>query len=394
MSRNYPSLIIVLLLFLFGSCKKNSSVDSDLFPSINETFKGKIDLNNLPNYENQNVPAYITKDNTNGNVISNEKAILGRVLFYDTNFSLDNSISCGSCHLQQFAFGDTALGSKGVLGGVTPRHSMRLINGRFGEETHFFWNERVKSLEEQTTKPMRGNEEMGFSGLAGRPNFDDLLFKLSGVHYLGDFFTYVYGDNKITEARIQECLAQFVRSIQSFDSKYDVGRAQVANDAIDFPNFSSQENLGKQLFLKAPVFDSSGQRIAGGLGCAGCHRPPEFDIDPATGNNGFFMSRNGSMVDLDNTRAPSLRDVVGPNGTLNTPLMHTASIFNLVGLLMHYNNIQANSINTKLDNRLQINGHGQQLNLTVEETEAVITFLKTLTGSDVYTNEKWSNPFL
>ena len=40
---------------------------------------------------------------------------------------------------------------------------------------------------------------------------------------------------------MQECLAQFVRSIQSFDSKFDAGRSQVANDNVPFPNYTPEE---------------------------------------------------------------------------------------------------------------------------------------------------------
>ncbi|MBK8494898.1 MAG: cytochrome-c peroxidase [Chitinophagaceae bacterium] len=49
-------------------------------------------------------------------------------MFYDTNLSIDNSISCANCHKQQFAFSDTAIASSGVVGGSTGRHSMRLVN--------------------------------------------------------------------------------------------------------------------------------------------------------------------------------------------------------------------------------------------------------------------------
>lgn len=68
---------------------------------------GVIDLNDVFDYENQSVPNYITKDNTTtGNEITNGGATLGRVLFYDKKLSSDETISCASCHLQEFAFGD------------------------------------------------------------------------------------------------------------------------------------------------------------------------------------------------------------------------------------------------------------------------------------------------
>ena len=92
---------------------------------------GTIDLNDLPNYADQPVPDYITKDNGINNPITDEGAALGRVLFYDKQLSLNGSISCGSCHLQEFGFSDTAQVSLGLDGGVTGRHAMRLINASF-----------------------------------------------------------------------------------------------------------------------------------------------------------------------------------------------------------------------------------------------------------------------
>ena len=136
----------------------------------------------------------------------------------------------------------------------------------------------------------------------------------------------------INEDKIQRALAQFVRSIQSFDSKFDVGLSEQPNLNAPFSNFTPQENLGKQLFLASPP--------NGGAGCASCHAPPEFDIDPNTLNNGI-IGVIGSTTDIDliNTRSPSLRDIVNPDGSLNGPLMHDGSMTSLLQVIDHYNNI-------------------------------------------------------
>ena len=76
---------------------------------------GTVDLNNLLNYEDQNTPSYVIEDNTpQDNELSDAGATLGRVLFYDKKLSKDNTIACASCHLQEYAFGDTAIVSTGV----------------------------------------------------------------------------------------------------------------------------------------------------------------------------------------------------------------------------------------------------------------------------------------
>jgi cytochrome c peroxidase len=345
---------------------------------------GVVNLTQLHNYANQSRPAYITRDNTPGNnAITDAGATLGRILFYDKRLSRNSTVSCSSCHEQSRGFGDDATASLGV-NGSTGRHSMRLINSRFANEPKFFWDERAESLEIQTTQPIQDHVEMGFSGTSGDPAFADLVTRLTAIPEYRVLFAMTFGNATITETRVQRSLAQFVRSIQSFDSKYDIGRAQV-NDNQPFPNFTAAENAGKALFLNPPG-------PGGGAGCAGCHAPPEFAIDPNSRNNGVIGVIAGG-IDLTNTRSPSLRDSVGPGGQSNGGLMHDASKATLADVINHYNAIPA--VNTNLDPRLQRpNGGGpQNLNLTQNQKDNLAAFLRTLTGTNVYTDEKWATPF-
>ncbi len=387
----YYVLLLSLLLF---SCKDtlDTAVTADPYTEIKKALS--IDPAALENYAAQGKPAYVNKDNTAANPITDKAATLGRVLFYDKNLSVNNSFSCASCHKQEFAFGDTAVSSLGVDNGRTIRHSMRLINSRFANEAKFFWNERAASLEAQTIIPIQDHLELGFSGQTGRGNMTSLITKLGGIGYYKELFKLAYGDATITEARMQTALAQFIRSIQSFDSKYDVGRAQAPNDGAPFPNFTAQENAGKNLFLAPPIFNGNSERIGGGFGCQGCHQAPEFDIDPNSRNNGFIGVIGSTQIDLDNTRSPSLRDILNTSGVANTPFMHTAVPMNMRQVLAHYNSIAAAPRNTNLDPRLKPNNLGQNLQMTPAEIDAMVAFLRTLTGKDVYTNKKWGNPFL
>lgn len=344
-----------------------------------------IDLDNLYPYSSQSVPAYITKQNTPANnAISDRGATLGRVLFYDKQLSLNGQIACASCHIQAYGFSDTAVRSRGFDNGLTSRHSMRLVNARFGTSPRFFWDERAPTLEAQTTQPIQDHLEMGFSGTNGQPAIDSMLRRLANLPRYQTLFNFVFGDGQITETRVQLALAQFVRSIQSFDSKYDIGRAQVNNDAAPFPNFTAEENAGKALFLAPPP--------AGGAGCQGCHRAPEFDIDPLSQNNGIVGRAGGAAgVELNNTRAPSLRNLLNAAGELNGPMMHTGQFTNLEQVVNHYNLVPQVQGNTNLDPRLA--GPGGNLQLTPTERLQLVAFLRTLTGTDVYTNPRWSNPF-
>lgn len=354
-------------------------------------FGGRIDLNNLDNFASQTVPNYITKINDGGNPITDEGATLGRALFYDPALSIDDTVSCSSCHLQSVGFSDLDVVSQGVEGGLTGRHSMRLINTQFADETNFFWDERATSHEAQESQPLQDHNEHGFSGENGRPDFADLVVKLEGLDYYQELFDFVYGDTNITEERLQQSLSQFVKSIQSFDSKFDEGRAQVNNNAADFPNFTADENAGKTLFLQNPN--------NGGAGCNACHRAPEFDIRPGSNHNGVVgVAGSATEFDFTNTRSPSLRDLVSPDGAPNGPFMHDGSLATLMDVVEHYNMIEApagvnqNQFLNTIDNRLRPGGNLQNLNLTDTEKAQLVAFLLTLTGTSIYQDAKLSDP--
>lgn len=394
----FSPILFFILFIAFTSCSDDND-DPNLYlpiavsyPNVEAAFGDRLNLNALNNYANQAIPAYITKDNSILNRISDKGATLGRVLFYDKNLSSNNTISCSSCHNQANAFGDTNVVSTGV-NCSTGRHSMRLINTRFAVENKFFWDERAASLEIQTTMPIKDHGEMGFSGTNGDQDFSGLTTKLGNIGYYKELFQFVYGSEEVTENKIQLALAQFIRSIQSFDSKYDFGRVLAPNNNAPFANYTAQENLGKNLFNQPPVFDANSIRTGGGVGCAGCHAAPEFDIDPNSRNNGIIGTIAGVGIDITNTRAPSLRDLVKTNGTTNGSMMHTGIISSLQAAIGHYGTINIAPGNTNLDPRLRPNGIGQKLNLNATEVDALIAFLRTLSGTNVYVDAKWSTPF-
>lgn len=159
----FPFSVLVLLA---TSCAEDEPLNLNDQPgpgtgSIDEVFNGQLDLSDPFNYATQAVPDYINRDNTGGNQITDAGATLGRVLFYDQALSSDFTVSCASCHRQSLAFGDSDVASVGVAG-TTARHSMRLVNARFGNEARFFWDERAATLEEQAVQPIQDHIEMGF----------------------------------------------------------------------------------------------------------------------------------------------------------------------------------------------------------------------------------------
>lgn len=389
--RPYKSLffLIVAISLLLHSCTSTDDYTPTNGQILQEAFGNRIDLNAVINYRNTQIPDYINFKNQ-GNRIENRKALLGRVLFYDKNLSIDNSVSCASCHQQQHAFSDTNTGSIGV-NGTTPRHSMRLINVAFQQGNNYFWDERANSLESQVIQPIKDHIEMGYSNQNGGLPFESLLEKLNNTSYYPILTHHGFNESVITEEHLIDALANFVRSIQSFDSKYD--QAVQADGTIigPFSNFTPSENRGAFLF--------NTRKQNGGAGCVDCHKAPEFAIKDNIHNNGVIASLiDPTVLDHNNTRSPTLRDLFNSEGILNTPLMHNGSMTTAMQMIEHYNAISMENqilLDPLLFDSVGPNGPvGQQLNLNNTDKQALIDFLKTLSGENLYTDPKWSNPFI
>jgi len=344
-----------------------------------------IDVNRLDNYANPVLPAYYDAtvaalDNSpNNNPINDRVATLGRVLFYDKRLSVNDTTACASCHQQANGFDDPNRFSTGFSGtAFTSAHAMRLGNIRYYRPGTMFWDKRAASLELQVSQPIIHPIEMGFDATHGGINA--LLTKLAASTYYPDLFTLAFGNSAITEARIQQALAQFTRAMISAASRWDTAYAQVFNAAapnrnlnVALAGFSASEELGHQLFMTGP-----GQ---GGAGCAACHQPPTFGLAANSLSNG---------LDANETRifkSPSLKNV-----GLSRAFMHDGRFSTLEQVIEHYNSGIQNG--PALDNRLKTPGGAPlRLNLTQNEKAALVAFLLTLNDNNLTTDAKFSNPF-
>lgn len=336
----------------------------------------------LPNY--LMVPPINAQDNTPANnTITDWGATLGRVLFYDTQLSINHSISCSSCHKQESSFSDDRVLSEGFEGGKTGRHSMSLVQAGYYQNRHFFWDERAATLEDQVLMPIQDGVEMGM-------NLDTLVARLSSTDYYPILFKRAYGDADITASRISRSLSQFVRSIISYQSKYDEGRSAFpavfnGQGNTPFANFTAEENLGKQIFF-TPSPD--------GAGCAACHGTDNF-VAPGPRNNGLDSDPTdlgvGGFTGISALEAkfkvPSLRNIA-----LTAPYMHDGRFATLEKVIGHYSEgIQSHPA---LDPPLvRPNGLPNFFNFSQEQRNGLIAFLKTLTDDTIGSEEKWSDPF-
>jgi cytochrome c peroxidase len=342
-----------------------------------------IDLAAPANYAAPTLPAYYDNtvaqlDNTPaGNPITNPVATVGRVLFYDRALSVNDTTSCATCHQQALGFDDNERFSEGFAGGqFTGAHAMRLGNMRYWEPGTMFWDRRAASVEAQATAPILNEVEMGWVNNGGLPA---LITKMQGRDYYPALFTWAFGDETITQARIERALAQFQRAMISSDSRWDRAYAQVfapgqPGRGLDqpLPGFSASENRGRQLFIDPP-----GQ---GGAGCAACHVPPTFALAAGSRSNGLDA---GETVVF---RSPSLKSV-----GRSRFFMHDGRFTTLLQVVEHYNNgVQAGPA---LDNRLTRNGLPQRLNLSPADRQALVDFMLTLDDPTLAADPRFSNPF-
>jgi len=323
-------------------------------------------------------PPIVNQDNMPAtNATTDVGATLGRVLFYDKRLSTNQTVSCSSCHQASFGFADPRKFSVGFNGGLTGRNAMGLTQARYYQRGHFFWDERANTLEDQVLQPIQNAVEMGMTLPA-------LEARLNAEPFYTNLFTQAFGSPVVTSELISRALAQFVRSILSWRSKYDLGRP------IGFGNFTAQENLGRQIFF--------GQ--VGTATCAACHGSDNF-VPPNIFNNGLEFPYvdlgvggiTGRPEDQGVFKVPSLRNI-----ELTAPYMHDGRFATLDEVVEFYNSGVVDNPNLAPPLRVPTPpgappGPPRRLNLTAGQKAALVAFLKTLTDTTVTTDTKFSDPF-
>ncbi len=375
--------------FLFSCAKENANLkyeaDSLNIPDTAPNYKVSVAPSGLNTFStaNKKLP-----------LIDDDKAMLGRVLFYDKKLSLNNTVSCGSCHHQSNAFADKGAASEGFNGGKTSRNSMAICNTAFTKG--FFWDKRTLNIEDLVLQPVRNHIEMGIEST------ESLVKKLGKADYYGTLFERAYGSKEVTREKVVEAMTSFLNSMVAANSKFDQGAKQ------NFINFTPLEAKGKQIFQKE---------------CGSCHSGSNFNsnswddgnaeaanigldkdyTDPGMGafvdksllaNDPFFFGGTGNTLANGVFKVPSLRNV-----ELTGPYMHDGRFNTLEEVIEHYNSgIQEHPA---LDWRLQdvnFNNNGnngpRRFNWTGEEKASLIAFLKTLTDQGMISDAKFANPFL
>lgn len=287
---------------------------------------------------------------------------LGKKLFYDGRLSSTGVISCGFCHIQDFAFTHhTHIVSHGVNGALGTRNAPSLANMAFMED--FTWDGAVEHLDLQPIIPITSEVEMN-------ETFNSILAKLKADDKYVDLFAKAFENDSINTENMLNALSQFVVMMVSANTKYD----RVMRNEGAF--FTTEEEQGKAIFEQK---------------CASCHAGILF-TDQSYRNNGLpidpeyndvgRMRVTGLETDKYKFKVPSLRNVF-----VTYPYMHDGRFQTLMDVLNHYDGGMVETQN--LD---PIFKQGQTLGIPLTEVEKakLITFLKTLTDDDFIFDERFS----
>jgi len=371
----FQTLLALCLLIVVISCQKESFKTDIQFPVLPET-----SYDYSPKWGGMH--SFMAGQDLG---ITDAGATLGRVLFYDKILSIDNTVSCGSCHHQSSGFSDQGKVSQGIDGQTTDRNAPSISN--LYDDNLLFWDGRSTTIKDLVLQPVRNHKEMGME------NMDFLVSKIKAAPYYEDLFTKAYGSKEVTSDKIADAMTQFIQSMIGCDS--DMDRNQATGTGL---SPLAQEGMN--------IFFGKGT-------CYNCHSGPDFNdrggffVDPIFPPNGggFGWSKDIADIGLDEVytdvgmgvfdqalvgvfKIPSLRNVA-----MTAPYMHDGRFATLEEVVDHYNSGIKRSPN--LDNVFKSwdTGDAIKLGLTDAEKSALVAFLHSLTDDQYMQDERFSDPF-
>lgn len=299
------------------------------------------------------------------NPMTVEGVELGRALFYDPILSADNTQSCASCHEPAFSFTDNGRRfSKGIDGIEGTRNSMPVINA--GWMPTLFWDGSRTSLEDQALEPVTNPIEM-------HQTWPEAMSKLNAHPEYPDLFFDAFGTRDIDSTLVTKAIAQFERTLISSNSKYDrYFRGEV--------QLTQAESKGFEIF-----FTEKGD-------CFHCHATILY-TDNLFHNNGLDANHidkglfevTGNENDIGKFKTPTLRNI-----EFTAPYMHDGRFETLEEVIDFYSHgVQWSPTIDPLMKKVDQGG----VQLTEDEKQYLLAFLKTLTDTTFINNPDYADPF-
>ena len=295
------------------------------------------------------------------NPYSDEKAILGKMLFFDPRLSGSGQISCSNCHNPELGWTDNLTRSFGHDRQTGGRNAMTILNVGFA--TSLFWDGRAPSLEAQSTMPIQDQKEM-------KAHLSVAVENIANIKGYKSFFDKAFFDKKINVENIQMAIATFERTISSPPGKFDKFISGQSNA------FTDQEVEGLHLYRTK-------------ANCISCHNTPYFS-DNQFHNDGqaLIATKNEDLgrynvtknkADVGKFRTPTLREV-----SRTGPWMHHGHFPSILDVVELYNLGNPSPIQNKYKGTIDEQMIGKtspilrKLNLSKSEVKALVAFVGTL----------------
>lgn len=319
------------------------------------------------------------------NPLTHAGVALGRMLFYDPLLSGKDTQSCASCHEQARSFTDGRAVSLGEEGRTLGRNAMALIN--LAWTAPYFWDGRAPTLEALVPQPIAHPDEMNES-------MDVLVAQLAAHPVYPERFEAAFPGEGISEQTISKAIAQFLRTLVSFNSRADLLNAGVIE-------LTPLEMRGNQLMVDG-LPKGAPDRVQDI--CDSCHTH-SAGVKGGNSDMGLFTSseaKSNGLADLGDD--PGVYRISGDEGdrgrfivpsirnlTVTAPYMHDGRFTTLDEVIDHYNEHIADL--PSLEPPLAKDGRARRMLLDADDKAAIVAMMGVFNDESFLTNPAFSDPF-
>jgi cytochrome c peroxidase len=349
----------ILLLVLLVSCRKD---EGEYIPT-------PYVLEIPEHFPQMNIPS--------NNPMTVEGVRLGRKLFYEELLSGDASISCATCHMPDEGFADSDQFSEGITGEVGKRNSMALVN--MGWQQFFFWDGRASTLENQIFRPVTDPVEMN-------ETWPNVVHKLEHEEVYEKMFLEAFGSYGIDSVRVSKAIAQFIRTMISSNSQYDI----LYKEKNGFVLSAEEQAIFNSISFDAREGYNSFENLSG-ADCFHCHNGFNLQVQKFS-NNGLDatftdhgrMDVTGNPNDDGRFKVPSLRNI-----GFSAPYMHDGRFETLEDVVDHYSS--GIVMSPTIDPGIEFASVGG-VQLDAQQRLELLAFLKTFNDTSFITNPAFQDP--